>query len=424
MTQAMTSDRTLTLEAPEIIELSSWMAGFNRDLPTRVMTAISAGRGIVLVSSPGGVAPELQAVIVSRLQAADLVSLSLTAPLGSLAALRTTISQALPGSDAAGQPLVILIDKAEALSAEMLGRLRALVALRRKGQPALHVLLIAPPSVRPLLHQSGLDDLWDDATAHIRLVPELAACLPDSISRSAPPARPGTWLPPPKLPPVSPSRLLRPTAPRLASLAMAGFALAGYAAFFHQSSSEPARTIVADARTWHVDRPAPALPLAMSPATVPPVSMPASTAPARSAPVAPSPDVASPSVASPSAASPSAASPSAASLGGMPLHVTVRYQRGSPAAAARAALLLSQLRRQGILADGPSPALGKVSHLGYGFAQDGAAAADLARRLKLAAPRLSQPGPGDASLSRPGEISIFIGASGHVGRVLQAKVST
>ncbi len=398
----MPSDPTLILEAPEIVQLSSWMAAFNRDLPTRVMTAISAGRGIVLVSSAGGVAPELQAVIAARLKAADLASLRLTAPLGALAALHAAIGEALPLSTSAGQPLIVLIDKAEALSVEVLRRLQALVGLRRAGQPVLHALLIATPALLPLLRQAGLGDLWEDATAHIRLVPELAACLPEPFAKTTPAARIETWLPPPDLPPVlapQPAGTVR-SALRWGLLAAGGLALTGYAAAWVFQApavpvAAPVRTIVTDAQTWQAIHPVMLPRLVMAP-----VSLPARIGTA-------------------------ALSPSAASDVGMaPLHVTIRYRRGDPAAATRAALLLSHLRQQGLLADGPLPASGAASRVGYGFVQDGAAAVDLANRLGLGAPHLSAPDPRGADLARPGGISIFIGARDPASVAKQAKGST
>ena len=384
MMRIMPSGRTITLDDPEIAQLSTWMAAFNRDLPTRVLTAISAGRDMVLVSSPGGVAAELRESVTTRLRAADLVALRLTAPLAAVAALHDALRDALPSSEATGQPLILMIENAEALSAALLARLRALAALRHAGQPVLHVLLIATPSVLPLLHRSGLAALWDDATAHIRLVPGLAACLPAAAGNAAP-ARPGTWLPPPLLSPQGLAARGRPgSSPitRSGVVVAIGFvALAGYAAAWSllapTSSFRPdaapivdTEPVVSEAEIWPETARPPASPLAL-----------------------------------PAALAAAPVSPAAAAAGTMPLHVTVTYSRGDMAAAARARDILARLRKAGFLADGPiAGGRGAGSRVFYGFPQDGLAAAGLARNLRLSAPRQ------DDTLARPGEISVFVGA--------------
>jgi hypothetical protein len=99
------------------------------------------------------------------------------------------------------------------------------------------------------------------------------------------------------------------------------------------------------------------------------------------------------------------------------LHVTVLYSRGDDAAAARAVRLLVLLRSSGVLADGPEPAAAPFerSTIAYYFDQDRVAALDLARRLlpdvqQIHKPVMSRGASTDASLPRPGAISISIGS--------------
>ena len=398
----MAHSRALILEAPEIVQLSSWMAGFNRDLPTRVLNAISAGRGTVLISSSGPVSAGLQMAVIDCLHAADIVTVRLTAPIGTLAALEAAICEALPLAGSVGQPLVVLIENAHGLTGKELRCLDTLTTLRRTGQKVLHAVLIATPAVLPVLREAGLQGVWDDATAHIRLVSELAACLREAVAPVAPVGQ-KTWLPPPQLPPISGPRTPRwhITAwhrRRALGTTLGGLILAGYAgawAFLAPvpAPPSPARTSVTEAET----QPLPSLAIAPQ-LVLKPVFMAAPTRAAKAAPV------------------------SSPATGLLPLHVTLFYRNGDPAAAIRAKRLLSQLRREGVLADGPSPRSGFASSLSYVFSQDRAAAVELARQLGFAAPRLS--GSGTDALARPGEISIFVGSRDRKDAEAQSKGST
>ena len=386
----ITRTPALALDAPEIIRLSSWMAAFNRDVPARVLAALAVGHGLVLVSSPGGVASSLRGAIVQRLKAADLVTLERLAPLRSLSALHDSIRDAMRSG--AGQSVVVLIDKAEALDVAMMRRLLALAALKRAGEPVLHVLLLADPGLQALLRAAGGEALWGDPAAHFRLVPELAACLPEPAAEAAlrpfdprqVVARPGTWLPPPRL--ISPPGRITGRAPARAMAAWAVCAIA----------------VAGLTYAWSVIAPAPKI--------VPAVSPPRPTAPAITIPAAPAP--AAPPVAAPSPKppprKPSPSQPHATPIGGdIALHVTVRYRLGDMQAEAAATRILSRLRKAGVLAAGPLPSGGGRPAVSYGFAQDQAAAAELAEDLHLPAP---QPARGSI-LTRPGEIGVFFGSS-------------
>ncbi|WP_428390399.1 hypothetical protein [Lichenicoccus sp.] len=399
MTTTITRTPAFALDAPEIIRLSSWMAAFNRDVPARVLAAVAVGHGFVLVSSPGGVASTLRRAIVQRLKAADFVTLERLAPLRSLSALHDSIRDAMQGG--AGRSVVLLIDKAEALDVAMLRRLLALAALSRAGEPVLHILLLAEPAMQSLLREAGRGALWDDAAAHFRLVPELAACLPEHAAKPAPRpfdprqgggpqglARPGTWLPPPRL--ISPPDRITKRAPTRATAAWAACAIAVASLTYAWSVIAPAPKIV----------PAPTLPRPIAPAT----TMSAAPAPA-APPVAPT---VAPLTPKPPPSKPSPSPPHAVPIGGdVALHVTVRYRRGDMQAAATATRILSRLRKAGILAAGPLPSTDSRPAVSFGFAQDQAAAAALAKNLHFSSP---QPARG-STLNRPGEIGVFVGSA-------------
>ncbi len=370
---------TLTLEMPEVARLSSWMATFNRDVPARVLTAISAGRGLVLLSGIGAPTAELRTSLVARLGAADIPTLRLRAPLGSLDDLREPIRAAMPHPVRSGQPLIVMIEDADRLTPGILRRLRALAALQYEGQPVLHVLLIATPAVLPLLQEAGLDAVWDDATAHIRMVADLIACLPATVTPAGPPPRPGTWLPPPGPAPTSRRRAAR----RAARLPWA--------------ATVTSLTLVSFAAAWSL----------LTPRTAPPIrtdGIVEQSVESRSLPRLPAPSAAPRLALVPLSFSP------APNVGDVPLHVTVRYAYGERRPAAEAARLVSQLRRRGLLVDDPLAVRGRARpSLSYDFAQDRDAAAALARSLQLGAPQLRSPLADGNLLARPGEISIFIG---------------
>ena len=408
------------MRTAEIARLSSWMAALNGDVPDRVVSAISAGRDLVLLSSRGHIGAELRYMIVERLHAVDLLTIVQTAPLKRLQTLHDALRDAMPGGSPGSTPVVVLIERAEHLSAPALRRLRALAALRRDEQrPVLHILLLATDDMQTLLEGAGLGSLWQDAVAHIRLVPQLAACMPQPEPGPEPASlsdRPGTWLPPPKLPVPALQAAGRAgaawQAPKRRRTLLAGAAIA--LAILGASRLVPNML-------GHAPEPSHQAPAALSasiPGSVPrpvpgptlPLPLPAVASPSPpDADQAPGQPVAAPALppASVPAAMPPPMSPAAAPrLNESPLHVTLRFDRDNAAADAEAKQILLRLRAEGWLADGPFPAPPrKAAGLAYGFLQDRDAAAELARTLGL---RLIRSAP-----DRPGEISITVGAHGH-----------
>ena len=402
-----------------------------------LIAALSSGHDIVVLGSPSGRAvAELLAAIVPRLHKAGFATASITAPL-SLSVLHDAIREALTEPAAASErtrPLVVAIEHAENLLLPTMRRLVELAALRRGGSPVLRFLLCGTPSLWTALRGAGLGALEHDESAHIRLPATAASGLPaiklrhlrTPPSHRQPQARPGwrdasrgrrgalalvaltlsaltvtaigsiAWVavrPAPKLaapppPPAADDRLVfllqREAAERAAG----------------RMSSPPGDNVM-ETRGWIA-----ALIPSLSPQGLRRLAA-ADAPPAR----------AEPHAAVPASPGPAAAPPEGSSPTNDAIHVTVRYADGDADAAVRAARILERLHSQDVLADGPIPTAAsdtqpRTPAISYGFAQDRQAAEALAERLLpgLGVPRLLA--WSDGSLSRPGEVSLFIRSSG------------
>ena len=412
--------------------------------------------------------------VTERLSEAGFVSTTMTAPLPRLAVLTDAISGAMSGQAVSGRPLVVVIRQAEALSDATARRLAALAELRQDGQPVLQFLLAGTSDLWPVLLAADLGHLEDDAVADIRLTRSLVTPPPALPIKAAEPSRATERPLPSPIGTVARGwnaevfRLrgsLTGYGPSLVRLGVVGIGLAGIiAAGWFILAPGPAG---AGLKRLEVVRSS----IASAPVAQPPAAAPPALASSPDAQFAfliekEKNEIASHQLFSPPgdnlvetrrqidailpllsnqvlrslteasthadaeeakrladnapAATP-APIPSAGSadtgLIASPLHVTLRYSRGDGAAEARAVRLLALLRSSGILADGPEPAAAPIerSTVAYYFVQDQDAALDLVKRLlphiqQIHKPVMSRGASADASLPRPGAISISIGS--------------
>ena len=480
--QSIVRDQEKFMSDTATIVQLPWLAVFDQDIPARILSAVSYGTGFVILSEspgapgqPGGMSESISA-IVSRLHEADFVSTALTAPLHRLSMLQDAIGDAMTAKIASGQPLVVVIRQAEALSDATLQRLIALAGLRQDGQPVLRFLLTGTSGLWPMLHGAGLGHLEDDPAAHIRLTPAAGT----SALEPVPHAFANTVIPPRTLARPNPYPV-RPFAPvpqslgdrlreslaghgtALARLVLLGIGLAGIGAAgwfilapgpapepvvpgqLSPAATAPVVTITPDARfaalidkekrevaSHHLSSP-PGDNLIETRRQIDELLPLVSTKVLHSLTEAPAANVADetkhpadlPPVPAPLPVSHDGGA-AVSSLGDI-MHVTLRYSRGDKAAEARAGRLLALLQSRGILADAaPAGSVIERSGLAYYFDQDRTAALALAQQLPLGVlpdipqnrkPMTSHGSSAGAPLPRPGEIAISIGSRNDLGEI-------
>src|ERR1700709_2161658 len=136
-------------------------AVLHRDIPARILFALSSGDGFVVLSGEETVAAEQLPVVISRLHEAGLKTILITAPLPRLAVLDEALRGAMTPDLI--RPFVVIIERAEKLAAGTLERLIALSELRQAGRPVLRFLLSGTPALWTVLRETGLGDLEGDA---------------------------------------------------------------------------------------------------------------------------------------------------------------------------------------------------------------------------------------------------------------------
>ncbi len=148
----------------------SWRAPFDESAPARVLSAMSSGKGFVVLSGEQGIAAELAAAIAASLRAAGFATVAMSAPLPRLSMLHDAIRDVMTADMTTERPLLVIVRHAQNLSTKTLQRLIALAELRQAGRPVLRFLLAGTPALWPTLRGAGLGGLEDDPANHIRLM--------------------------------------------------------------------------------------------------------------------------------------------------------------------------------------------------------------------------------------------------------------
>lgn len=155
----------------------AWMGAFDQHIPARVLSAVSFADGFVVLSGESGITAEISSAVVARLREAGFDIATATAPLPGLSVLHDLIHDAIVAGRALEQPLLVIVERAENLSMQIVQRLVTLAELRQDGRPVLRFLLTGTPALWPMLRSAGLGRLENDAAAHVRLMPDLIRCL-------------------------------------------------------------------------------------------------------------------------------------------------------------------------------------------------------------------------------------------------------
>ena len=267
---------------------SSWTPAFDQHVPARVSAAVSFADGFVVLSEEDGVPAEVASAVIARLREAGFETATTTAPLSDHSALSELIVEAVAARSAPERPLVVVVARAETLSAATVQRLVGLAGLRQRGQPVLRFLLMGTPALWPVLRGAGLGGLEHDAAAHVRLMPDVIRCLPASMQaevgdlhepgvghidvaavvsmerrQTAPSPDALAGVPEILLPQSKDGRIGRPAALAIVGLTLAGIGLVGAGA------------------TWAILVPRPDRPAVSVPVTTPSVADPAPSPDAR-----------------------------------------------------------------------------------------------------------------------------------------------
>jgi len=135
----------------------------------RALQGLARGEAFVVLSGPDGFAEARLPELLGMLRGAGFVTAHVSAPLAPAARLFAAIRDALTGDRHRGSPLVVVVLRAERLSAPAVLRLVGLSMLQRDGQPVMRFLLAGASALWPVLHEAGLGSLEGDAAADIRL---------------------------------------------------------------------------------------------------------------------------------------------------------------------------------------------------------------------------------------------------------------